>query len=89
MIILNMENFSWGTAPVPGYDNARRLNFLDDDSTIRFTMVFSDAPLGTLIEELIPGLTPEQAADLIPKLEAQTVTVPGEAEAIDTEAAEE
>lgn len=71
MIILNMEEFSWGTAEVPEFPNARRLNFLDPESNLRFTMVWSGDPLKQLIEELIPGLTAEQAEALIGPLQLQ------------------
>jgi len=72
VIVTNLEDFHWGTAEVPGYPNARRLNMMDPESKLRFTTVFSDAPLKDLISELAQGITPEQAAELIPQLEERS-----------------
>jgi hypothetical protein len=71
VIIINMEDFSWGTAEVDGYPNSRRLNFLDPESKLRFTLIFGGDPLKVLVEELIPGLTGPQAESLIGLLQLQ------------------
>lgn len=72
MIVTHLEEFNWGTAEVPGFPNARRLNMMDPDSKLRFTTVFSDTPLKDLIAEMALGLTPEQAAELLPQLEERS-----------------
>lgn len=65
---ISLDRPKWGTDPVPGVENARRVNLLDDDSGIIVTFVFGDDPLAKLIMELSEGLTDEQRRDISKKL---------------------
>ena len=72
MILLHIEDFAWGTAPIEGHPTVRRINIKDNETKMQLSMSFGGEPLFELIGELIPALEPKFAAQLIPALEVQS-----------------
>lgn len=60
MIQIELHDVKWGTDFVPGADNARRLNMLDEGSGIIISVIYGDDPLEQLVREMAIGLTDEQ-----------------------------
>lgn len=59
-IHIELNNVKWGTDPIPGAENARRLNMLDEQSGILVSVAYGDEPLMNMILEMSEGLTDDQ-----------------------------
>lgn len=69
MVLMLTDEISWGTDPVPGHDDAIRINLYDPPSHITVQVIFSGDHVIRLIKELSMVLDPEQRSALSETLE--------------------